>query len=331
MDHRRVCLRGSDEIRHTGVVKNAAAPSGRAEVVPPEIMAADSARDVDVRTRDRVRELLLTRGTATAADLGDALGLSPAAIRRHLDAMLDDAEVVVRHQVVRGSRGRGRPAKVFTLTEDARKRTGKHAYDNLAASALRWIAEHSGPEAVEQFAAAQISSMLSERCSDAIQEAGDEPLAKAEALAGALTAEGYAASASPLAGGGQVCQHHCPVADVAAEFPQLCEAETLAIAKLVGTHVQRLATIAHGDGVCTTYIPDPRRVAVSETVDRADANRAEPHHAEAHRAEAHRAEPHHAEAHRAEAHHAEAHRAAADTADTATQADTPIKAVRTDS
>jgi predicted ArsR family transcriptional regulator len=42
---------------------------------------------------------------------------------------------------------------------------------------------------------------------------------------------------------------------VASEFPQLCEAETELFSKLLGTHVQRLATIAHGDGVCTTFIP----------------------------------------------------------------------------
>jgi hypothetical protein len=29
------------------------------------------------------------------------------------------------------------------------------------------------------------------------------------------------------------------------------------IGRLVGTHVQRLATIAHGDGICTTHIPGP--------------------------------------------------------------------------
>jgi predicted ArsR family transcriptional regulator len=40
------------------------------------------------------------------------------------------------------------------------------------------------------------------------------------------------------------------------------------ISRLVGTHVQRLATIAHGDGVCTTHIPDPRRIQThnAETV-----------------------------------------------------------------
>jgi predicted ArsR family transcriptional regulator len=56
--------------------------------------------------------------------------------------------------------------------------------------------------------------------------------------------------------GEQLCQHHCPVQHVAEQFPQLCEAETQAFAELLGTHVQRLATIAHGDGVCTTFIPE---------------------------------------------------------------------------
>jgi len=58
--------------------------------------------------------------------------------------------------------------------------------------------------------------------------------------------------------GQELCQHHCPIAHVAAEFPQLCEAETEALSKVLGTHVQRLATIAHGDGVCTTFIPSAR-------------------------------------------------------------------------
>jgi len=38
------------------------------------------------------------------------------------------------------------------------------------------------------------------------------------------------------------------------EFPQLCEAETEAFSRLLGRPVQRLATIAHGDGICTTHV-----------------------------------------------------------------------------
>jgi len=56
--------------------------------------------------------------------------------------------------------------------------------------------------------------------------------------------------------GEEICQHHCPVAHVAAEFPEICEAETEIFSQVLGTHVQRLATIAHGDGVCTTFVPN---------------------------------------------------------------------------
>jgi predicted ArsR family transcriptional regulator len=223
------------------------------------------AEPADGRTRDRVTQLLLAQGSATAAELGKTLRLSPAAIRRHLDAMLADGDVAVSERPIRGHRGRGRPAKVFSLTDAARVRCGTHTYDDVATAALRWIAERDGPAAVAAFAAAQVAA-LEERCQAAMEGAGDDPLARAEALAGALTSEGYAANASAIASGGQLCQHHCPVAHVAAEFPQLCEAETRVISRLVGTHVQRLATIAHGDGVCTTYIPDPRRVQRTTTV-----------------------------------------------------------------
>jgi predicted ArsR family transcriptional regulator len=224
-------------------VKNAA------EITVPEVGA-------DGRTRDRVTQLLLARGAASAAELGEALGLSSAAIRRHLEAMLADGDVISVGRPIRGHRGRGRPAKAFSLTDEARQRCATHTYDDLATAALRWIAERHGPAAVSAFAAAQVAA-LEDRCRTAMEGAGDDPLARAEALASALTGEGYAASASAIASGGQLCQHHCPVAHVAAEFPQLCEAETQVISRLVGTHVQRLATIAHGDGVCTTHIPKP--------------------------------------------------------------------------
>ncbi|BCY06742.1 hypothetical protein L3i22_018300 [Actinoplanes sp. L3-i22] len=217
--------------------------------------AAATAAASDGRTRDRVAQLL-QRGPATAAEIGGQLGLSPAAIRKHLDAMLADQLVETREVRRTGPRGRGRPAKAFVLTAAAREDLNPHHYDNIAAAALRWIAQHHGPEAVSAFAGSQIQA-LEDRCRTALQEAGPDPLARAEALADALTAEGYAASATTIASGGQLCQHHCPVAHVAAEFPQLCDAETEVISRLIGTHVQRLATIAHGDGVCTTHIPAP--------------------------------------------------------------------------
>ncbi|HET7386449.1 MAG TPA: transcriptional regulator, partial [Nocardioidaceae bacterium] len=80
-------------------------------------------------------------------------------------------------------------------------------------------------------------------------------LSRAEVLAEVFTGHGYAASVRTLPLGEQLCQQHCPVSHVAHEFPVLCEAETEAISRVLDSHVQRLATIAHGDGVCTTCIP----------------------------------------------------------------------------
>jgi predicted ArsR family transcriptional regulator len=208
----------------------------------------------DGRTRHRVSALLLEHGPQTAAELAARLGVSPTAVRRHLDALVAAGRVEER-QVPAGRRGRGRPARSFRLTDTGRS-AFPHAYDDLALTALRFVAAQGGPDAVRAVAEQQLAG-LEQRCSAAVEQATGAPVDRAQVLAGALTAEGYAATASAISSGGQLCQHHCPVAHVAAEFPQLCEAETAVIGRLVGTHVQRLATIAHGDGVCTTHIPGP--------------------------------------------------------------------------
>ena len=75
----------------------------------------------------------------------------------------------------------------------------------------------------------------------------------------------------PSAAGEQLCQHHCPVAHVAEQFPQLCEAETAAFASLLGVHVQRLATLAGGAHVCTTFIPTTAITRSHETPGTPDA------------------------------------------------------------
>jgi predicted ArsR family transcriptional regulator len=203
-------------------------------------------------------------GPTTAAGLSVQLGLTPAAVRRHLDNLLADRMIETREAPCRGSRGRGRPAKLFAIT-DAGRSAFEHAYDDLAASALRFLAERSGPDAVAEFARRKTSDL--ERRYRPVVEAAPAGF-RVQALAGALSADGYAATAAAApaaAGGEQLCQHHCPVAHVAAEFPQLCEAETEAFGRLLGTPVQRLATISRGDGICTTHVTPPSLVHARTT------------------------------------------------------------------
>jgi predicted ArsR family transcriptional regulator len=213
----------------------------------------------DRSTRRRVARSILVDGPSTAAALAQRLGLTPAAVRRHLDQLVEDGSVEARDPRAQGTRGRGRPAKLVALTEQGRDGFDQR-YDDLAVQALRFVAETGGEDAVRAFAERRVSFV--EDRFDVVSKAQPE-LSPAEVLAQVFTEEGYAASVRslPLVGqqsvGEQLCQQHCPVSHVAHEFPQLCEAETAAISRVLGRHVQRLATIAHGDGVCTTCIPRP--------------------------------------------------------------------------
>ena len=229
-----------------------AGTAGRADL--PAAGAAVPEAQVDARTRDRVAQTLLEQGSATAAMLGERLGLTPAAVRRHLDAMIDEGVVQeVPERRIRGAaRGRGRPARRFALTEAGRA-SFPHAYDDLATAALRFLADEVGEEAVQRFATDRVAT-LEEAYRSTLDRAAT-PQARVEALARALSDDGYAASVAHAGQGVQLCQHHCPVQHVAEAFPQLCDAETAVFGRLLGTHVQRLATIAHGDGVCTTHVP----------------------------------------------------------------------------
>ncbi len=215
------------QLGHTGVVKSVGEGTG---------------------TRERVLCLLLDLGPSTAATLSEALDVTPAAIRRHLDALLADGTISIR-EPRRRVVTRGRPARLYALT-DAGHAAGPSGYDALAVSALRFMSR----DQVQAFADAR-GADLEQRYAH-VASAADRPAA----LAVALTGDGYAASTSDQGLGIQLCQHHCPVQHVAAEFPQLCDAETAAIGRLLDLHVQRLATIAHGDGVCTTFIPTAGKV-----------------------------------------------------------------------
>ncbi len=224
----------------------------------------EAGRMEDRGTRNRVSREILHHGPVTASDLAATLGLTPAAVRRHLDTLTEQGLVCTWDPPEGTPRRRGRPARLFVLT-DAGHSVMSTAYDDLAVQLLEFLAQTAGPEAVREFAVVR-AERLAQRYRPAVDAVGEDPHRRAGALAQALSTDGYAASVRSLsergqpaeptrATGKQLCQGHCPVQQVAAQFPQLCEAETHAFSSLLGVHVQRLATLAHGEHVCTTHIP----------------------------------------------------------------------------
>jgi predicted ArsR family transcriptional regulator len=226
------------------------------DAAAPAVGAAVPVGVPDGQTRRAIVRLLLESGSITAGEIGDRLGLAAAGVRRHLDALIEAGDAESAAAAPWQQAGRGRPAKRFRLTAAGRAKLD-HSYDDLAAAAMRQLREIGGEDAVQTFARRRIDAILAD-----VQPAGSaadaDVEAAAERVAGALTKAGYVATTTRVGGpihGVQICQHHCPVSHVAEEFPELCETERQAMAEVLGTHVQRLATIVNGDCACTTHVP----------------------------------------------------------------------------
>src|SRR6201996_9103650 len=205
-------------LRHTDVVKNSGTPratanaAARTSGMPGQAVTGHAGEQRgssaehgipgiagERSTRGQVARLILELGPSTAATLGGRLGLTPAAIRRHLDNLIADGMIETRAARSYGNRGRGRPAKVFVIT-DAGRSAFEHAYDDLASNALRFLERTYGPQAVAEFARQQVAE-TERRYAPVVAQAGDLST-RVQALAGALSADGYAATAGPAPGVG---------------------------------------------------------------------------------------------------------------------------------
>ncbi|BCW67068.1 hypothetical protein NicSoilB4_18310 [Arthrobacter sp. NicSoilB4] len=245
-----------------------AAPSGAAGSLAARASAAFPAADAEERTRDRVLNAVLEHGPISAAELGDLLGFTPAAVRRHLDHLSRDGVIEVK-RATRAGAGAGRPARRYVLSSQGQSTLGND-YLDIAALALQRLGEMAGPEAVRQFAVERFGDM-ERRYAPEIDAAGPDITARAQALSAALSRDGFVASTASIEAKAplpaalssvQLCQGHCPIQQLAAQFPVFCDVETDVFSRLVGVDVRRLSTLARGGHVCTTHIPTGRPAAV---------------------------------------------------------------------
>ncbi|MDP5226092.1 MULTISPECIES: helix-turn-helix domain-containing protein [Arthrobacter] len=224
--------------------------------------------EAEERTRDKVRAAVLEHGPISAAELGRLLGYTPAAVRRHLDQLERNGVIEVKRMAKPGA-GAGRPARRYVISSQGQQHWGDD-YLDIARTALHDLAELGGEEAVAAFAERRFAGM-EERYAPLISAAGPTVEEKATALVEALNQDGFVANANvlrihpvskkplpPQLAAVQLCQGHCPIQNLAAEFPVFCDKETEVFERLLGVDVRRLSTLANGGHVCTTHIPTGR-------------------------------------------------------------------------
>lgn len=217
------------------------------------------APETEERTRDRVLQAVLKQGPVSAAELGESLGFTSAAVRRHLDTLSKQGLVEVK-LVANQAGGAGRPARRYVLSQRGQTKLGND-YLDIATDALTELANLAGSEAVQQFAARRFAAM-EEKYRPIVEAAGDDVAARADALAGALADDGFVGYTRDIGAnlpeamqGIQLCQGHCPIQGLASEFDAFCDEETKTFARLLGVDVRRLSTLASGGHVCTTHVP----------------------------------------------------------------------------
>ncbi len=182
-------------------------------------------------TRQRILDHLEQHGSASARQLAQAFGMTPANLRRHLSIL--QARGLLAAIERRPPKGRGRPELVYALTSSAQP-------DNLKqlSSALLEQSKGRGQEARLKHLAMHLL--------------GDKPAPVGQitqrlvAAVQRLAPLGYRPRWEARPNRPQVVFGHCPYADIIADHPQLCRMDAHMLETLLAVPVEQITKLQPG-------------------------------------------------------------------------------------
>lgn len=199
-------------------------------------------------TRQRIIDLLRKQGPATVDDLAQAIGLTPMAIRHHLNVLQAD-DLIKVSQTQRRPKA-GRPVQIYSLTDRAWQ-VNPQNYFHLTDLMVEEILARVGPAGVAD---------IFDGVADRLQvEAPLPPEAlslaeRLEQLAAFLRGKGYTVE---WEGQHQTYfLHHldCPYRRLAQRHNEICLMDEKIITALLKVAPTRISCIAHQDDKCTYVI-----------------------------------------------------------------------------
>jgi predicted ArsR family transcriptional regulator len=180
-------------------------------------------------SRQRILEYIQSHRAVTIGELSDALHMTEANARHHL-AILQERDLV-EVVAMRPPKGKGRPCKVFSPSEQALG----HNLDRLTAALLSEFGGRYGPgerldllQGAAERLAGQVPSVgsLTGRLSLAVQQ---------------LNQLNYHARWEAHGAGPHMILGHCPYAPILSEHPELCHLDAALLERLLGGEVEQLA------------------------------------------------------------------------------------------
>ena len=190
-------------------------------------------------------------GPVAADALAAQLGLTPMAVRQHLQGL--EREGLVAQLEADRKAGRGRPARLWRTTPAGDHRFAD-AHAGLTVDLIRQMRTAFGEAGLDRLLALRTAEQTSLYGAEIDPRA---PLrARLEALAAIREREGYMAELREDEAGFLLLEHHCPVCAAAHICTGLCREELALFGAVLGSdvRVERTAHLLAGAGRCAYRI-----------------------------------------------------------------------------
>ena len=198
-------------------------------------------------TRDRILELIVERRELRVEELTQELGITAAAVRRHLDHLRADGLIDAKSV----KQPTGRPYHVYFATEQA---LGKlpAGYADLMERMLKGLESRHETQDVATVVA---ESLASRHVGEVPSREAAEPQERIERLTESLRADGILQRWFPSTDGYHLVNEACPYLK-AAEISELpCESDRRAIEMLLGRTIEQVGRIVDGATCCEYVVP----------------------------------------------------------------------------
>lgn len=204
------------------------------------------------KAKEQILHLLKMEGPQTAAQLAEGLGLSPMAIRQHLQGLRGDRWVTYQEE----RRPLGRPVKLWQLTDQARVHF-PNSHADLVVDLLKGVEALFGEAGLTQLIAERTQRQIQHYSAPLPPEPGLEDWrSRVGAIARWRSQEGYMAEVIDQGETLLLVENHCPICAAAQTCSKLCASELDVFRTVLGPEVavERVEHLLQGDRRCAYRI-----------------------------------------------------------------------------
>jgi predicted ArsR family transcriptional regulator len=213
---------------------------------------------LDDSPRGQIIKLLQRNGPMGIKDLRQALGVSDTAIRQQLQYLIADDLV---EATTAPAKGRGRPGRVYALTDNARHLFACECED-LALALYNELLHEFGPEVVQRLLA-RVGQRMADQYKH--QMRGLALQERVRMYARLLDERGIMSDVTEAEDALILHEYNCPYHELAASHIEICEMEQRMLSEVLGADVELTHTIVDGHHRCSFVVK--RAQEASEVID----------------------------------------------------------------